>query len=97
MKKLNYLLILFTILLASCGTTKTVMPPESHTIPLSLSKMPASNIYINMDYGIRLNVTDKRANTAVLNKYDVNLFNTARPQVSTYPDIPTSRHSSPRA
>ena len=89
MKKLNYLLILFTILLASCGTTKTVMPPESHTIPLSLSKMPASNIYINMDYGIRLNVTDKRANTAVLNKYDVNLFNTARPQVSTYPDIPS--------
>lgn len=89
MKKLNYLLILFTILLASCGTTKTVMPPESHTIPLSLSKMPASNIYINMDYGIRLNVTDKRANTTVLNKYDVNLFNTARPQVSTYPDIPS--------
>lgn len=25
----------------------------------------------------------------MLNKYDVNLFNTARPQVSTYPDIPS--------
>lgn len=89
MKKLNYLLILLTLLLASCGTTQTIVPPASHTIPLSLSKMPASNIYINMDYGIRLNVTDKRANTAVLNKYDVNLINTPRPQVSTYPDIPS--------
>ena len=87
MKKLYYLLILLTVLLASCGMTQTVVTPESHTIPLSLSKMPASNIYINMDYGIRLNVTDKRASTAVLNKYDVNLFNTPRPQVSTYPDI----------
>lgn len=62
------------------------MTPQSYTIPLNLGVLPPSDIYINMDYGVRLNIQDKRPQTMVLNKYDVN-FGQARPQVSTYPDI----------
>lgn len=84
MKKISFLAVLVFIL-ASCGTPSVItIPPQ--TLPLSLAKLPQSNIYINMDYGIRLNVTDKRSNEGVLSKYDVAL-NVNRPKVSTYPEI----------
>lgn len=86
MKKI-YLSIITAILLVSCGTTRqttVTLPPQ--TLPLELTQLPPSNIYINLDYGIRLNIIDKRASTNVLNKYDVNL-NIIKPDVNTYPDI----------
>lgn len=84
MKKILFFTVL-AFILASCGAPKvTTIPPQ--TIPLSLSKLPPSNIYVNMDYGIRLNVADKRSSNAVLSKYDVDL-NITRPVVSTYPEV----------
>lgn len=90
MKTSQIILALPLILLISCAATKkpkTSTPvQQSHTISLALTKMPQSNIYINMDYGIRLNVSDKRASTATLNKYEGNI-NTLRPRINTYPDV----------
>lgn len=81
------LFALCLLLLAGCGSSRNVVTtPQSYTIPLNLGVLPPSDIYINMDYGVRLNIQDKRPQTMVLNKYDVN-FGQARPQVSTYPDI----------
>lgn len=80
-------LLMFLLLLISCGTTKEQSPQiYSVTIPLSLSKMPQSNIYINLDYGIRLNVVDKRADNKILNKYEVNL-EIPKPDTSSYPEV----------
>ena len=86
MKKI-YLSIITAILLVACGTTRqTTITLPSQTLPLELTQLPPSNIYINLDYGIRLNIIDKRASTNVLNKYDVNL-NIIKPDINTYPDI----------
>lgn len=86
MKKIIILLIPL-LLFISCGTTKVQKTQiHSFTIPLSLSKLPQSNIYINLDYGIRLNVLDKRVDNNILNKYEVNL-EIPKPNTSSYPEV----------
>lgn len=56
MKKI-YLSIITAILLVACGTTRqTIITLPSQTLPLELKQLPPSNIYINLDYGIRLNI-----------------------------------------
>lgn len=89
MKKVYLFLMIFASLLVSCRSHRqTVVQPAYHTMSLKLTQLPPSNIYINMDYGIRLNVMDKRANQSVLNRYDVDLT-VPRPKIDTYPEIKT--------
>ena len=85
-------LLIFTLkdtkpafLLGGCGVQKPA-GPVTLTIPLELKKLPPANQYINMDYGIRLNVLDKRANPAILHKYDVKP-GTRSLILNTYPDV----------
>lgn len=89
MKRL-FLLTFILLSVVSCGIFRTVnitpTTPTSQTLYLSLSKLPPSNIYINLDYGIRLNVLDKRSNQDILNKHD-GIVNGAMPYISTYPDV----------
>ena len=80
------LLTLTAMLFAGCGTSQKAAQPVAYTIPLELKKFPPSNQYINLDYGIRLNVLDKRASTAVLNRYDA-APNMPKLNLSTYPDV----------
>ena len=85
MKKNIVLLIFSALLLGGCSVQK-LYEPLSYTLSLKLEQLPPSNQYINLDYGIRLNVTDKRANQTVLGQFD------ARPgarglNLSTYPEI----------
>lgn len=87
MKKILFSLLSIAIL-SSCGILKKgPAGPQSYTLPLVLNEMPASDIYIDLDYGIRLNVVDKRAQQSVLNRYDTNSFDGQRPEMSTYPDV----------
>ena len=89
MKKFFYLLILPAFLFSSCGAAlrqPVNTTPAQYTLSLNLAQLPPSNIYINLDYGIRLNVLDKRANEMVLNRFDANAT-TLKPVVSTYPDV----------
>ena len=85
MKKHIFLFLLPAFLLGGCGVQKPA-GPVTLTIPLELKKLPPANQYINMDYGIRLNVLDKRANPAILHKYDVKP-GTRSMMLNTYPDV----------
>ena len=76
-------------MLQSCFSSspqqKIILEPVNKTLVLELSKLPQSNIYINMDYGIRLNVLDKRATPNILNKYDA--VSNEQLTLNVYPEI----------
>ena len=91
MKKtvLSILLISFLISLVSCSSSSyTPAPkPEPPTINLALTSEAYSNRFVNLDYGIRLNIRDERAShkQTILYKHDNYL--TSKPVVNVYPDV----------
>ena len=54
-------------------------------VNFALSSLPQKDKYINLEYGIRLNVRDDRANTKILQKYDASAISI--PNVATNPDV----------
>ncbi|MBR4951719.1 MAG: hypothetical protein IKY56_01845 [Alistipes sp.] len=74
-----------SVVLFSCGVFKTTTVVAPKTINLALVGNVQPNKFVNLDYGIRLNVNDARANTRVLKQYDVSA--TSLPQVRVSPDI----------
>lgn len=82
-----YWLIALMPLLTSCFSSKPVTSSTIQTgnISLALISNPQANKYINLDYGIRLNVKDGRANTQVLQKYDASA--TQKPYVTVQPEV----------
>ena len=86
MKKNIIALTLAALLLGSCGGSQKVIAPQTFTIPLELKELPPSNQYINLDYGIRLNILDKRTSTSILGRYDVRP-GTPTPKLNTYPEV----------
>lgn len=82
-----YWLIALMPLLTSCFSSKPVTSSTIQTgnISLALIGNPQANKYINLDYGIRLNVKDGRANTQVLQKYDASA--TQKPYVTVQPEV----------
>ena len=87
MKKIYSLIsvLLIASVAVSCGVTKPAPAPAPKVINLALVGNVQSNKFINLDYGIRLSVKDARANTRVLQKYDVSA--PYLPQVSVAPDV----------
>ncbi len=71
----------------SCASMKKPVqaPAGPPTINLALTEEPQANRYIDLDYGIRLNVRDARANGRVLQKYDASA--TVLPSVQTDPEV----------
>ncbi len=86
MKKL-ICFVVTSLCLQSCGTiTKHLAPqPQVHSINLALVKEAQSNKFVNMEYGIRLNVKDNRTNTKVMQRYDAGYKNI--PQISINPGV----------
>lgn len=86
---LSILLISFLISLVSCSSSNyTPAPkPEPPTINLALTSEAYSNRFVNLDYGIRLNIRDERAShkQTILYKHDNYL--TSKPVVNVYPDV----------
>ncbi len=90
---LSILLISFLISLVSCSSlsyTPAPAPapkPEPPTINLALTSQAYSNKFVNLDYGIRLNIRDERAShkQTILYKHDDYL--TSKPVVNVYPDV----------
>ncbi len=82
-----YLIALVAFLLCSCGTSQQVSytPPQPKTVNLTLLKNARSNMFLAMNYGIRLSITDDRANTNILRKYDASA--TYMPQVNVAPEV----------
>lgn len=93
-KVLVYLLAVVIIAnLSSCSKSffvphsVTTPEPEPPTINLALTDMPQSNKFVNLDYGIKLNIRDERAahKQSILYKHDNYL--TLKPTVKVYPDV----------
>lgn len=88
---LSILLISFLISLVSCSslsyTPAPAPKPEPPTINLALTSEAYSNRFVNLDYGIRLNIRDERAShkQTILYKHDNYL--TSKPVVNVYPDV----------
>lgn len=76
-------LCLFT--LGACAPTRVTPPPQPKVISLALNKDAQANKYLNMDYGIRLNVNDGRSTSQVMTKYDVSALNI--PNVTVTPEV----------
>lgn len=90
MKKIAFLSWALTAIvtsLCSCGSSKPVVPvaPPSGTVNLSLVSLPDANRYVNLDYGIKFNASDKRASDKILKQFDGLV--SARPILSTNPDV----------
>lgn len=77
------ILIAMTLGVASCGISKKQATPQ--IINLTLTSSSQANKYANLDYGIRLNVQDVRANNRLIQIYDASA--TSLPSVSVRPEI----------
>ncbi|MBQ7311430.1 MAG: hypothetical protein IJW88_07880 [Alistipes sp.] len=71
-------------LFVSCGVSKPA-PAQPKIINLALVKEAQSGKYVNLDYGIRLNVDDARADQRLVTKYDASA--TSLPSVSVTPNV----------
>ena len=76
--------------LVSCGTSKPTtpsVPAQPKVINLDLTAPARPNAYVNLDYGIRINIKDVRAESSrnILLKHDN--YVTSRPSVNVNPDI----------
>ena len=71
MRKISILIIFALIFSVSCGSTSTSQDsPQLKMISLELVKEAPANKYINLDYGIRLNIKDSRADKDMIQIYD---------------------------
>ena len=89
MKCINIILAVCLMLLSSCssptGVTQSYVPPK--IINLNLVAKALQNSYAGLDYGIKVNIQDKRADGRILQKHDS--YVTSCPQVRVYPEVPT--------
>lgn len=90
--KRNILISILTIpaiLFTSCSFQKTVVstpePPQPQNINLALARTPQADKYANLEYGIRLNVQDGRADKRLIQVFDAAA--TSKPVVNVNPGI----------
>ena len=77
---------LIALLMISCGSRKKVVEPTPqplvYTLNLSLTSSPQADKYANLDYGIRLNIQDARADKRFIQIYDASATELPRFQVN---------------
>lgn len=76
---------LMVFVMTSCGSSKVSVPVSPKMVNLALVSVPQTNKYVNLEYGIRLNVKDGRENPKILQKYDASPIYV--PSVSSDPEI----------
>lgn len=81
--KLFLAAVLAVAITAGCSIARKAIGPAS--INLALTQEPYANRYTQMSYGIRLNFSDGRADTRILQKYDASA--TMIPSVNVNPDV----------
>ena len=69
-----------------CVTNQKIKPAIRWTVQLKYKQQPI-NVFTNLDYGVRLNVIDKRTDKPILNQYPVQPFDRPKPIITTFPDI----------
>ena len=89
MKKVRFLLFAALIMIAaSCSTSKTLNRNKVQTINLALVKDAQARRFVNLDYGIKVNITDKRSSEKASNivfKHDN--YSIIKPKVNVYPEV----------
>lgn len=88
MRKIFIALVTITVLLSSCSSSQQVAvqpQPQTRTFNLALVSQPQADRYANLEYGIRLNVQDIRANQRIIQVYDASA--TYLPTATTNPSI----------
>lgn len=80
-------LVSLLFVLQSCSLTKSVVVTEPQTLDIRLDLLNEGepNKFVDLDYGIRLNVKDSRSKTNILNIYDASV--TSVPKTTLYPDL----------
>lgn len=80
-------LMMIAVFATSCSSSRTVVAPtpQPQTINLSLVSQPQADKYANLEYGIRLNVEDGRADKRLIQLYDAAA--TSKPIVNVNPNI----------
>lgn len=84
MKFLNILTVVVALFCVACGTTK-VVAPQPKVINLALVTEAQANRFVELDYGIRLNVQDGRTSERLLKKHDN--YVTSLPTVGVNPEV----------
>ena len=76
-----------SVCMVSCGASKkvTTPQPQSFTMNLALVSQPQADKYANLEYGIRVNVQDARANQRIIQAYDAST--TFIPSSQTNPSV----------
>lgn len=81
-----FLGLLASVSLAACSSpAPAVKTAQPKIVNLDLTATPRSNIYVNLDYGIRINLKDARPNSNILLKHDNYL--SSRPSVNVNPEV----------
>lgn len=84
-KTVAMVLACLSVTLISCGSKKNVAPepePQVYTLNLALVSTPQADKYANLEYGIRLNVQDVRADKRFIQIYDASATQLPRFQVN---------------
>lgn len=90
-KVIYFLLAVVAVAASSCSLFSKAKPapqpttPQEQTINLALVRMPQADKYTNLDYGIRLNIEDGRADKRFIQIYDASA--TSKPAVRVNPGI----------
>ena len=80
--------LLVYLTFASCSSHKPTVvstPPPQKVVNLDLIAPTKTNAYVNLDYGIRINLKDNRSTQDILLKHDDYL--TSKPSVKVNPDV----------
>ena len=90
MKTLKYIVLALVLLGTSCGSQRTSTPfaTNTPTINLALIKDAQVNKFVNLDYGIKVNINDSRAyDRAARIVYQHDNYLTSTPKVNVYPEV----------
>lgn len=86
MKKIVVLIIIGALTLCNTVSAKKPSAPLRATVNLALVSVPQASKYTNLEYGIRLNVRDDRANKRIIQVYDGG-STTSLPEAFANPEV----------
>lgn len=83
----SIVLVSFLLIFQSCSLSKSVVVNEPQTLDIRLDLLSEGepNKFVDLDYGIRVNVKDSRSKSNILNIYDASV--TSVPKTTLYPDV----------
>lgn len=97
MRKISTIFVIFALIFSvSCGSTsRRNEPAQPKMISLELVKDAPANKYVNLDYGIRLNIQDARGDKRMIQIYDASYSADYRvdPEVKDFVDETLRKYS----